>query len=234
MFSTLLINYCTKFTETDSMTNRWRKFDMRVDPCGSELSIGDNCFYYLDHTDGGYSASDANQQIFNIKKPMDRKGRSEWYYKEKAINRFANDLAGFLIENKLSLYDSVMVAIPPSKTRDNPEYDDRIVQVIQRASYIAGVDWLDPFDVVKDSDPAHCGGERSLSFTTSNIVFNGNHSLLRNYNICLIVDDVLTSGSHYVACKNKILELNPRMDVLGVFWALHRPNDAIEDFMNGW
>lgn len=216
------------------MTNKWRKFDMRVDPSGSELSVNDNCFYYLDHTDGGYSVSDANQQIFNIKKPMDRKGRSEWRYKEKAIDRFANDLAGFLIENEFSLYDSVMVAIPPSKTRNNPEYDDRIVRVIQQASHIANVDWLDPFDAVKDSDPAHCGGQRSVSFTTSNIVFNEDYSLLRSYDICLIIDDVLTSGSHYVACKNKIKELNPEIEVLGVFWALHRPNDIAEDFMNGW
>ena len=36
------------------------------------------------------------------------------------------------------------------------------------------------------------------------------------------VDDVLTTGSHFVACKQFIMDHDPRVkNVIGIFWALH-------------
>ena len=35
----------------------------------------------------------------------------------------------------------------------------------------------------------------------------------------VLIDDVITSGAHFAACKRKIRTNYPNMDIVGVFWA---------------
>ena len=60
----------------------------------------------------------ANNLISNVKKPVDRRGRPEYYYKTAAINECAGYLARTLNDNWLR--NATLVPIPPSKDRQNP------------------------------------------------------------------------------------------------------------------
>ena len=79
------------------MTEQWRKLDRRLEWDASALSTNDICYYYYDHTEGGYSQSRANQLVFNLKKPLIRRGKSDWHYKIEAIEAFAENLASLLV-----------------------------------------------------------------------------------------------------------------------------------------
>jgi predicted amidophosphoribosyltransferase len=47
----------------------------------------------------------------------------------------------------------------------------------------------------------------------------------------VLIDDVLTSGTSYRACKRLIREHHPNMDVIGLFWTrCIWKNSAAEDF----
>ena len=79
------------------MTEQWRKLDRRLEWDASALSTNDICYYYYDHTEGGYSQSRANQLVFNLKKPLTRQGKSDWHYKIEAIEAFAENLASLMV-----------------------------------------------------------------------------------------------------------------------------------------
>jgi hypothetical protein len=50
------------------------------------LDSEDHCFFLREYTAGvGYSHGDTNNLISNLKKKLDRRGRPEWLYKERAI-----------------------------------------------------------------------------------------------------------------------------------------------------
>lgn len=51
------------------------------------LAAADNCYFFFEYTSGrNYSFSETNQLIANLKKPPSRRGRSEYQYKERAID----------------------------------------------------------------------------------------------------------------------------------------------------
>lgn len=186
------------------------------------LDPDDICHYYLDHTDGGYSASAANQDVFNLKKPMSRKGCADWHYKGEAIRSFARDLTDFLQPYSAFSRTFVLAAMPPSKKRSNPDYDDRIVQVVMIASERTGIPWVDPFDLRRNMQAAHHGGTRTVDEIERNLLLNRSAEAISCCSNCMLVDDVLTTGGHFAACKHVIQKSFPDVVVSGAFWAKHR------------
>jgi len=60
------------------------------------LEDGDQCWYLGEYTARkGYAGSETNNLILNLKKPMDRRERPEWRYKERAIATVASVLHGY-------------------------------------------------------------------------------------------------------------------------------------------
>lgn len=204
------------------MTDQWRCIDKRLEVSASELSQDDECYYFLDHTSGGYQESQANQDIFNLKKPMSRNGKADWHYKGKAIRKFSNDLSSFINGALLELDTTVLTAIPTSKRHDNPEYDDRLIQVIQNTSIATGIDWIETFEAKADMQESHNGGTRSIEAISRNTGMLPTASKLGDYETCILVDDVITSGAHFIACKQILQKSFPHLEVIGAFWAFHR------------
>jgi hypothetical protein len=66
----------------------------------------------------------------NLKKPMDRKDKPEWRYKTWAISRSAEMLREVVPDTWITRV--TFVPVPPSKTKDHAEYDDRLLQILQR------------------------------------------------------------------------------------------------------
>ena len=117
-------------TSKGSFPRRATAVDKLTRPDHYYLAEDDQCAFIGEYTArAGYQHSETNQLILNLKKGMDRRGRPEWRYKEAAIKEVERALEAVLSD--WALNDCTFVPMPPSKTRDDPAYDDRMVQAIQ-------------------------------------------------------------------------------------------------------
>ena len=95
------------------------------------LNIYDRCYYFGDYyrTEDMYNSENHNftNTIRNFKKPIDRKNKPEWQYKEKAIKDVSNHII-----NRFTNYKDkfIFTYIPTSKTKECPDYDDRLDKVM--------------------------------------------------------------------------------------------------------
>ena len=110
-----------RLTEIDDLTR----------PDHSYLRPEDRCLYFGEYTArAGYNAGPTNQFILNFKKGMDRRGKPEWRYKERSITEAAAAFTKAI--NPAFLAQATLVPIPPSKAKNDPRYDDRIVRTLQQ------------------------------------------------------------------------------------------------------
>ena len=194
------------------MTYKAHKLDIELHP---RIHIGadDLCVYFLEKESEGYSASDANNLIYNFKKPVSRKEYPDWYYKEEAIKKIAT------MVNSISFPRCFIVPAPTSKPRNSIGWDSRIDEIADSITQpqiaIAKI-----LDVSEPLRPAHDGGSRDIQVIKSYTL----QKLLPNNGIdtVIIIDDVLTTGAHFKAWKEIILTNNPHIkQVFGLFFALH-------------
>ncbi len=70
------------------MLLRLSKIDERTRGAPYYLEVTDPCDFLQEYTARrGFSHSETNQLIINLKKPVDRRDRPEWSHKENAIRR---------------------------------------------------------------------------------------------------------------------------------------------------
>lgn len=104
-----------------------QKIDEIFLPEHSCLEPTDRCYFVgeyaarqgFDHKNPNQAIENMNQIINNFKKLMERKGRSEWYYKEQAILKIAYWLISTTSWEKLK--SATWVSMPPSKTKSDPQ-----------------------------------------------------------------------------------------------------------------
>jgi predicted amidophosphoribosyltransferase len=190
----------------------WKEFPDRLDR-PDFLPRCDRCFYARDYTShGGYAASEGNSLIANLKKKPDLRGTPQWKYKVRAICQFAKELSSLIPSGM------VVVAIPPSKTTDHPEYDSRLEDVLAR---LVGI----------RPDLRH---ERPIVRTRSNTAQHQSESrqsveeiydciewvgFKEDTDHVILIDDVVTMGRTYAACRKLIRENALGISTYGVFWA---------------
>ena len=110
---------------------RLQRIDEHTRPDHFYLDEGDECYYVFEYTARQEPPYDETSNlIFNLKKSVDRRGRPEYYYKERDIRRAGDYLRSVLNEEWLPT--AMLVPVPCSKTRDHALYDDRMLQVLQR------------------------------------------------------------------------------------------------------
>ena len=178
----------------------------------SSLAPGDDCYFLLEYNEG-------SAMINNLKKKIDRKNKPEWPYKEWTIHQIAAELAAAL-PGTINFTTTTFLPIPPSKTRNNPLYDDRLLQIL-RLACPTNADIREPITCRENHAAAH---ESEHDRPTIN-------ELIDNYtwvepaqplrpNIVLF-DDVITNGTHFAACKRFLLQHHPAAHITGIFIARH-------------
>jgi predicted amidophosphoribosyltransferase len=181
----------------------------------------------------GFGHSETNNLINNLKKPMDRKGKPEWAYKERAIKAIATDLRNILGRNAIE--GMTFVPMPPSKVKGHPEYDDRILRILQQMGTAYKCDLRELLLQKESTAASHtCKENERLKPREifENLIIDEN-LINPTPSTIAIFDDVVTAGAHYVAAKRKLLERFPDAKIYGLFAARRiKPNNPLDDFEN--
>ncbi len=197
------------------------KIDELTLPDHWHLNTLDECYFIGEYTAGkGYAFSVTNQLIFNLKKSVERRGHTDWIWKERAIRSAATTLLNSL--NPAFLATATFIPVPPSRVFNDPLYDDRMSQVLRLLG--PQVDARELVLQVQSTEGAHVAVDRP-----------GPQELYDNYVVepdsiaptpaqIAIVDDVLTTGAHFKAMKRILNETFPDVGVVGLFLTRRVPN----------
>ena len=210
-----------------SVNKRWTLIDksiLSMLPC---LDDADPCYYYLVRSPGGYSASFANSRIEDFKKNPERyrDNPAVWRYKLAEIQNFADDIAMLLnnpgLAKVIADFQPVAItAMPTSKPKSDLYHDSRIDDLCAEVTKrVAGIGWASPFDVSARISPSHLNGPRDVATLEASLSFNG---FGKEPGLVFLVDDVLTTGAHFTACRNIIRRHHPSVPIIGVFLCIHR------------
>ena len=187
--------------------------------------MNDDCYYIGEYTArGGHARSEINQLIHNFKKGVEKRGRPEWTYKERAIGTIANMIRGNVKAEAVLTF----VPIPPSKATTHPLYDNRMSRVLTMASAGRPSDVRELIVQIESVEATHLAGTRPTP-----------DEVLRNYRlekslavpepkIIFLVDDVLTTGCHFKAAKRLLLARFPNANVVGLFVARRVPKSDFD------
>jgi predicted amidophosphoribosyltransferase len=186
----------------------------------SWLDHDDKCWYFGEYTaGGGYGASATNNSISNLKKPPNS-SPAVLVHKHRAINIWGDVLRELVPPNKTAGVVT-FVPMPGSKPRGHPEYDDRMLRVLQRmASGHAGVDIRPMLAQTVERDPQHHGGGRktpeelaaSLELVPAEVAAPCQR-------ILIVVDDVITMGASFAAAKRILAQVPGVTSIRGIFLA---------------
>ena len=204
-----------RFTEIDELTR----------PDHSWLTDDDRCYFLGEYTARqGYSYSPTNNLILNFKKEMDRREKPEWRYKEQAIQRAASAFRRALGTDPLS--SLVFVPIPPSKTRNDPLYDDRVTRMLRAIGPDGTVDVRELIIQTKSTDAVHSRQTRPTPPQIQDQYRIDEALTIPEPAFIAIVDDILTTGAHFRAASAVLTARFPAVRIVGLFIARRVPEDV--------
>lgn len=204
--------------------------DQLTRPDHSYLTDQDHCFFLGEYTARkGYAYSETNSLILNLKKPMDRRGRPEWVHKRRAILTAAKALRNAIHDDWLRT--ATFVPIPPSKAKADPMHDDRITAMIARIDTANPVDCRELIVQSASTAAAHESDDRPGPGDIEALYTIDEALAAPPPTKIMIVDDVLTTGSHFKAAQAVLAARFPGIPIVGCFVARRVPEAIdIEEF----
>lgn len=204
-------------TKIDEITAKEHRF----------LTEDDICVFWGEYTARmGFKHSTTNNLIYNFKKNPIKKDQPEYRHKQEAIRHIANIFYSAIKSEFLEA--STLIPIPPSKTKNHQEYDDRMIQVLQIISSRSNKN-LDIRELIVQkvsTDPAHLSISRPQPEQIEEN-YEINENLIEPIpNRIILFDDLLTTGAHFVAAKSLIRKRFPSINIIGIFVArcVHNEN----------
>lgn len=196
------------FTEIDDL----------IRPLYAHLSAADQCYFLRVYTSGrGFAHSETNRLILNLKKTPDRRGRPEWRYKQLAVQQVARELRASL--DLQALRRVTLVPMPPSKCKNDPLYDDRMLHVLRTMDEEHTLDIRELLLVSASTAAAHTTTARpTIDELIANLDIDDAVARPTPTSIAL-VDDVITTGAHFVAAKAVLTARFPGTPIRGLFVA---------------
>ena len=209
-------------TSASTFPQRLTKIDDLARPDHFYLTAADECYFLGEYTARkGYAFSATNQLIVNFKKSMDKRATAQWRYKEKAIDEAA---AAFRVAlNKEWLDSATLVPVPPSKSKNDPLYDDRLVRMLRG---IRGQPPLDVRELILQRASTAAAHDQQNRPTPDQIQANyAIDQALRDPDprVIGLFDDVLTTGAHFRAASAALQQSFPGVKIIGLFIARRVP-----------
>lgn len=221
------------------MPDRWSVIGDLERPDHYHLPPGPTCIFWGEytpykHTDGkGWNFSPTNQLISNFKKKMERRGQPDWSWKARAVATVGQAFAKMFNWNDPTLANAAFIPMPPSKARTDPNYDSRILDAVKMMA-VASRRQLDIRDCLS-FDGAHEASHEtddrpSPEQLYETLIFDPLQArIAAQPGIIFLVDDMLTTGAHFVAASRKLGEVFPGVQVVGVFVARRRVPNPFEE-----
>ena len=201
-------NFPLRATQIDQLTRREHYY----------LEESDICAFIGEYTArSGYQHSETNQLIFNLKKGMDRRDKTEWPYKAQAIQRVADTLRHVLRKRALNKF--TFVPIPPSKERNDPNYDDRMTQVLRLIRPSKPIDMRELIIQTRSTPAAHDSEVRPGPQEIKSLYRLDDKLISPEPTALVVVDDVLTTGAHFKAAQSLLREQFGDLPLYGLFVA---------------
>ncbi len=196
----------------------------------SYLTSDHECYFFYEFTARKLAGhSQGNHLIRNLKKPVTRSHLPEYKYKNLAIADSITLLNGAFLMGASLLAKSMVSPIPPSKTSNDPEYDDRMSQIANGACQGTGATFCELVKQTQSYAAAHHQQEGNRPKPSElEAIYTVANQLTKP--IVILVDDVLTTGSHFVAARNTILNSYPDTRVIGFFLARRALPDPADEF----
>lgn len=211
------------------MANRLQRIDQLLLPDHFYLSDEDDCYFYGEYTTRkGYAHSDTNKLILNFKKEVNRREKPDWRYKDEAIKQVANIFISLSAWRQLQNF--TWIPIPPSKDKNDPNHDNRLIQTLQimKASF-PNLDFRELVKIKNSRNAAH-GNENRPSPQDHCANFEIDECLADPTPTSVVIfDDVITTGSGFKAMKRLISERFPKARVVGIFIARTRRDADTND-----
>jgi predicted amidophosphoribosyltransferase len=187
------------------------------------LDDQDDCYFWGEYTARqGYSYSSMNQLIYNLKKTLDKRDCDEWRYKEYAIIQTALFFSGAIKSDSKITF----VPIPPSKSKDDPLYDDRILRILNTINW-AEKDVRELILQKQSYNASHLTDVRLSPKDLANNYVIDERFVNPAPKTIVIFDDVLTTGSHFKAMKQVLSERFKSVKIIGLFVARRVPEADI-------
>lgn len=208
----------------------WVRLDLSViDNPPEYITPDDRCFYLRDYLVDKATKTSAwklNQVVWNFKiKPTVMVANpSRERFKIEATETFAGELAEFITRPAL------FAPLPCSKTTGHADFDNRLMKTLERARAINPyIHICSPLTRTVDIESRHnVQGPRSpmvhLNSITCTAIPDAAWPMINGIRgtELYVLDDVLTSGSTFRACKQLLNATHPNITVGGIFWARRR------------
>lgn len=201
------------------MLKKLTRIDELTRPDHYHLEADDDCAYFGEYTARqGPSYSPCNNLVLNFKHDVKWKGKPPWTHKLRAIESVAQAIVR-LAPNAVRHW--TFVPVPPSKTRSDPEYDDRCYQTLHRLQSIAR-HAVDVRELVVQTDGIRAAHESASRPSPEELqaIYQIDEALTTPIPTAIVVfDDLLTTGAHFKAIKAVLRGRFPGVPVLGLFIA---------------
>jgi hypothetical protein len=178
------------------------------------LRAEDDCYFLGEYTARkGYAHSSTNHLITNLKKKMHLRGTPQWQYKGQAIREAGAALASGLRPGAAI----TLVPIPPSKLVGTAEYDDRMYQVARLMGHAPDVRQMIQLGEARDT--AHENeNPRDWEMLKEKLRIDA-AALAPVPQTIALIDDVLTTGCSFRACRSLIEDHLGQVTIIGLFVA---------------
>src|ERR1044072_482588 len=210
-----------------SFPQRFTKIDELTRGDHTYLDASDECLFLGDYSARkGFSHSATNNLVLNFKKPLSKRDQPVWHYKARAIRAVAEAFSQHLSSSFGSL---TLVPVPPSKLKNDPEYDDQMMAMLRALQAPAGIR-PDVRELVIQSKvmPASHGSDNRLPPSEWEKAYQIDESLLAPAPSWIgIVDDLLVTGCRFRAMSNVLKARFQNSRITGLFVARRVP-EAID------
>lgn len=199
---------------------RWSRIDPLEIGSYPFLESGDLCFYYLERSRGTWRESQANSIVSNFQKDIEKHAANAHalFYKDQAIEYFAERIS-LLIGRKNRACPLVLVPMVTSKPKSHRWFDDRLFRTANKVRLMrpGEVAVCDILDLDSEMRKSKLGGERDPQSISGHILVASPE--YPQADTVFLIDDVITTGGHFAACRDAVKPLFPNARIVGVFLA---------------
>lgn len=206
-----------------SFPSRLTKIDELTRGDHTHLLPEDECLFFGEYTARkGWAHSETNQLVLNFKIPAENRGSKRWSYKQRAIRTVSDQFSAAIGKRFENL---TIVPVPPSKLRSDPEYDDRMMDMLRGLVAPPGlsVDYRELVIQTREMPAAHASTTRPPPEAWEEVYAVAESLADPTPNWIAIVDDLLVTGCRFRAMSNVLRRRFPSARITGLFIARRVP-----------